>query len=136
MLELRSNLDKKPIIVQTIEELERIAYFTYIKHGVNVFIKYPDIDDHFQYVPSPCTDTLTDKELVDVIILGKDLAMLEKSLDYSELFKPIFAENEKLVEQYKTGNEKALNALLGKFLKDNKGVDPKEVKENLIKLLS
>ena len=43
---------------------------------------------------------------------------------------------EALVTQYKSGNEKALNALLGKFLKSNKGYDPKEVKEELIKLLT
>jgi Asp-tRNA(Asn)/Glu-tRNA(Gln) amidotransferase B subunit len=41
----------------------------------------------------------------------------------------------KLTDQYKSGNEKALNALMGKFLKSNKGYDPKEVKEELIKIL-
>ena len=51
------------------------------------------------------------------------------------MFAPILLENEKLVDQYRSGNDKALNALIGKFLKSNKGYDPKEVKDELMKLL-
>ena len=51
------------------------------------------------------------------------------------LCAPILLENEKLVDQYRSGNDKVLNALIGKFLKSNKGYDPKEVKDELMKLL-
>lgn len=71
-----------------------------------------------------------------MIILGHDLANLETSgLDYSVLLKPIIDANTQLVDQYKSGNEKALNALMGKFLKENKGYNPSEIKDELIKLL-
>lgn len=74
--------------------------------------------------------------LADVVILGLDLANLETSgLDYSVLLKPTIDANTQLVDQYKSGNEKALNALMGKFLKENKGYNPSEIKEELIKLL-
>lgn len=137
MIEIRSHKDKKPIIVNDIETLETTAALVLALFDKRVLIKYPDNDELYEYVYSPSSEyKYTAQMYVDAIILGNDYANLEISLDYGELFKPIFEANEKLVTQYKEGNEKALNALLGKFLKDNKGVDPKEVKEELIKLLS
>ena len=73
---------------------------------------------------------------VNLIILGNDLASLQQKEDFSVLLLPILSSNSALVEQYKSGNEKAVNSLLGKFLKDNKGYDPKEIKEELIKLIN
>lgn len=74
--------------------------------------------------------------LADIIILGLDLANLETNgLDYSVLLKPTIDSNTQLVDQYKSGNEKALNALMGKFLKENKGYNPSDIKDELIKLL-
>lgn len=137
MFELRSHPDKKPIIVNDIETLESIACLVLAYYDKRVLIKYPDVEESFEYMYAPSEDyKFTAQNFVDAIILGNDFTNLEISLDYGELFKPIFEANEKLVAQYKDGNEKALNALLGKFLKDNKGVDPKAVKEELIKLLS
>ncbi len=137
MFELRSHPDKKPIIVNDIESLESIACLVLAHYDKRVLIKYPDVDESFEYMYAPSNNyNFTAQNFVDAIILGNDFSNLEISLDYGVLFKPIFEANEKLVSQYKEGNEKALNALLGKFLKDNKGVDPKAVKEELIKLLS
>lgn len=137
MIELRSTVDKKPIVCNTIENAETIAYLTFMLFDVKVLMKYEGCDEQFEYTPSYKQDfSYNAQQYVDSIILGKDYASLGIEIDYKTLFVPIFEANEKLVEQYKAGNEKALNALLGKFLKDNKGVDPKEVKVELIKLLS
>lgn len=134
MFELRSDPKKFPISVNTYEQAT--AYVNAVKAIYNVDIHVTgDIPEEFsietynQFLKSIKTND------VDLIILGNDLAQLEQKEDFSVLLQPIFDANEKLVEQYKSGNEKALNALLGKFLKDNKGYDPKEVKEEVIKLL-
>lgn len=140
MFEIRSREDKKPIIVQTIDELETIAFNVFVKFDRTVWVKYPDSEEMFEYTyigkKEGISYTVNAQMYVDIVILGLDGATSEKQLDYGEIFKPIFEANMKLVEQYKAGNEKALNALLGKFLKDNRDSNPKDVKEALIKLLS
>lgn len=55
--------------------------------------------------------------------------------DFSAMLLPIIAENASLCEQYRNGNEKALNALMGKVLKIDKTISPVKVKEELIKLI-
>lgn len=134
MFELRSDHKKFPIRVKTFEEAT--AYINTVKAIYNIDIHLTgEIPEEFsielynEFLKNLKTSN------VDLIILGNDLAQLEQKEDFSVLLQPIFDANEKLVEQYKAGNEKALNALLGKFLKDNKGYDPKEVKEEVIKLL-
>jgi Asp-tRNA(Asn)/Glu-tRNA(Gln) amidotransferase B subunit len=42
---------------------------------------------------------------------------------------PIIKENDKLVEQYKSGNDKALNALVGKVMKIDKSYSAVVIKE-------
>jgi aspartyl-tRNA(Asn)/glutamyl-tRNA(Gln) amidotransferase subunit B len=49
---------------------------------------------------------------------------------------PIIKENDKLVEQYKSGNDKALNALVGKVMKIDKSYSAVVIKEELIKLMA
>lgn len=155
-IELRSNPERKPIKVDSVEQAIVYSEMVLSMFNRKLFITYPLCDDSYEYVELDekdvaYTKSYTHEELeqpiqaygksikvsmVDIYILGLDLGMIEATLDYAVLFKPILETNEKMVEQYKSGNDKALNALLGKFLKDNRGTDPKEVKEELIKLLS
>lgn len=137
MFELRSEEKKLPISVPTIEEA--VAYMQIVKtlydRDLLLTGEIPDVFDLEKYNEIIGNYTSKSKTYVDIIILGKDLAQLQQKEDYTVLLTPIFDANEKLVQQYKEGNEKALNALLGKFLKENKGYEPKEVKEEIIKLI-
>lgn len=90
-----------------------------------------DIDAYMNIIKSEMTPTF----LIGYIILLNDLACIEGHVDYASLFYNILKDNSALVEQYKTGNDKALNALMGKFLKEHRGYDPKEVKTELINIL-
>ena len=134
MIELRSEEKKLPIKFNTIEEA--IAVYQHVLlQGRELFIT-GELKDEFDVEKyQNHYYNLSAQNEVDIIILLHDLAQLEQKEDFSIMFAPILSEHEALVTQYKSGNEKALNALLGKFLKSNKGYDPKEVKEELIKLL-
>lgn len=134
MIELRSDEKKLPIKFETLEEATAVYQHVLLK-GRELFIS-GDLKDEFDIKKYQYHfDNPSAQNEVDIIILLHDFAQLEQKEDFSVMFSPILAENESLVTQYKSGNEKALNALLGKFLKSNKGYDPKEVKEELIKLL-
>lgn len=134
MIELRSDPKKLPIKFDTLEEANAVYQHVLLK-GRELFIN-GDLSDDFDIKKyQKHYDNLSAQNEVDIIILFYDLAQLEQKEDFGIMFAPIIAENQTLVTQYKSGNEKALNALLGKFLKINKGYDPKEVKEELIKLL-
>lgn len=135
MIELRSDPKKLPIKFETLEEAQAVYQHVLLK-GRELFI-VGDLKDGFDVEKyHNHYDNLSPQNEVDIIILLHDLAQLEQKEDFSVMLTPILVENEALVSQYKSGNEKALNALLGKFLKSNKGYDPKEVKEELIKLLT
>lgn len=133
--ELRSDEKKLPIYTETIEEA--IAYVQAVKciYQKDIFLTGEldvefDINLYNQFIHNMKSCN------VKLIILGNDLAQLEQKEDFTTLLTPILESNTSLVDQYKAGNEKALNSLLGKFLKENKGYDPKEIKEEFIKLIS
>ncbi len=133
--ELRSDEKKYPIYTETLEEA--CAYIQAVKciYEKDIFLTGDlnvdfDINLYKQFIHNMKTCN------VNLIILGNDLASLQQKEDFSVLLLPILSSNSALVEQYKSGNEKAVNSLLGKFLKDNKGYDPKEIKEELIKLIN
>lgn len=90
-----------------------------------------DIEAYMNIIKSEMTPAF----LIGYIILLNDLACIEGHVDYESLFYNILKDNSALVDQYMTGNEKSLNAIMGKFLKENKGYDPKEVKSALIEIM-
>ena len=62
---------------------------------------------------------------------------LADSGELEEICKKIIDDNAKAVGQYKSGEEKALNFLIGKVMRETKGTaGPQEVRESLIKLIS
>lgn len=134
MFELRSDEKKYPILVESYEE--SCAYVQAIKiiYERDIFVT-GEIPEEFDFEKYSLYFNDMNSRTVNLLILGHDLAQLQQKEDFAVLLTPIFEANEKLVQQYKEGNEKALNALLGKFLKDNKGYEPREVKEEIIKLI-
>ena len=136
MFELRSDEKKYPIRFERFEEAAAMIQLVKSVDDKDLFLT-GDIPDEFdmEYYLNYIRQPMGPKFFIDYYILSRDVAQLEQKEDFGVMFVPILSENEKLVEQYKSGNEKALNALVGKFLKANKGYDPKEVKEELIKIL-
>lgn len=135
MYKLRSQSGKMPINADSLELA--LAYKNAVKFRFDKDIVIePELDYNDGLDVEKYTIIYKQLPLADIIILGLDLANLETNgLDYSILLKPTIDANTQLVDQYKSGNEKALNALMGKFLKENKGYNPSEIKEELIKLL-
>lgn len=66
-------------------------------------------------------------EYVDYMILNEKLSNLVPK-DNTEFIKTFIANNIELANQYTSGNQRILNSLVGKFLKENKGFIPQEVK--------
>ena len=66
-----------------------------------------------------------------MIIDGLFIYHLIKELNIADLVQKYLDENTAIVEQYKGGNLKVINQLLGKILKDNKSIDPKKLKSEL-----
>lgn len=136
MFELRSDPKKVSIKFNTFEECAATIQCVESR-GKVLYLSGDDIPDEFDmdlYIQIT-TSEMTPNFLIGYIILLNDLACIEGTVDYKTLFSNILTENSKLVEQYKVGNDKALNALIGKFLKEHKGYDPKEVKTELINIL-
>lgn len=137
MFELRSDEKKCPIRFERFEEAAAMIQLVKASSCRDLFLSGNEIPEEFdiEYYNEFIKNAMNTAFIVDFIILDHDLAQLEQKEDFGVMFAPIFEENAILVDQYKSGNEKALNALMGKFLKSNKGYDPKEVKEELIKIL-
>ena len=70
----------------------------------------------------------------DYIILEYQLASIIIE-DLSKLLLPIIHANMDIVTQYKNGNIKIINSLIGKVLKKKKGLDPNSVKAELLKIV-
>ncbi len=133
MIELRSDPKKMPIKVASFE-LATAYKQKCLDYGREIYIT-GDIPETFDIDLYTMHYNKLNGGDVDLIILVNDFANLEQKEDYGVLFAPILAENQILVDQYRNGNEKALNAIMGKFLKANKGYLPAEVKAALIEIL-
>lgn len=136
LYELRSDPKKYPIKFERFEEASAMIQLVKSADDKDLFLT-GDIPDEFDmdYYLTFIKNPMGPQFLVDYYILSRDVAQFEQKEDFGVMFAPIISENEKLVDQYRSGNDKALNALIGKFLKSNKGYDPKEVKDELMKLL-
>ncbi len=72
------------------------------------------------------------KEDVDSIILQKGLKQITDSSEIEKIVGTIISENLHLANEYKSGKDKALNALVGKIMKATKGkANPQKVKDIL-----
>jgi aspartyl-tRNA(Asn)/glutamyl-tRNA(Gln) amidotransferase subunit B len=76
-------------------------------------------------------------ELIDKIIAQDGLAQLNDLSELETIVDDVLAANPKSVEQYKAGNGKALNALVGQIMKGSKGkANPQQVNDLLRKKLA
>ncbi len=79
------------------------------------------------------------KDLVPTRKSVKDLVKekgLSKKIDLEAVVKEVIKENKKAVEDYKAGNEKAIQFLIGQVLRNTKAVgDPNKIKELIKKLI-
>jgi aspartyl-tRNA(Asn)/glutamyl-tRNA(Gln) amidotransferase subunit B len=74
---------------------------------------------------------------VDAIIEAKGLKQMNDSGELEKIIDEVLAANPKNVEEYKAGNAKALNGLVGPIMKASKGkANPQQVNEMLKKKLS
>ncbi len=58
---------------------------------------------------------------------------LDKQVDIDSLVDKVIKSNEKAVKDYLEGNDKAINFMIGMILREHKGIDPKEIRERIIK---
>jgi len=74
---------------------------------------------------------------VDAIIASKGLKQMNDSGELEQIIDEVLAANPKNVEEFKAGNAKALNGLVGPIMKASKGkANPAQVNELLLKKLS
>ena len=73
---------------------------------------------------------------MDAIIAAKGLKQMNDSGELEAIVDAVLAANPKNVEEYKGGNGKALNALVGQIMKGSKGkANPQQVNDLLKKKL-
>ena len=79
----------------------------------------------------------TDESRVDAIIDGKGLKQMNDTGALEVIIDEVLAANPKNVEEFKSGNAKALNGLIGPIMKASKGkANPAQVNALLLKKLS
>jgi aspartyl-tRNA(Asn)/glutamyl-tRNA(Gln) amidotransferase subunit B len=79
----------------------------------------------------------TDGGEVDAIIEAKGLKQMNDTGALEAIIDEVLAANPKNVEEFKAGNVKALNGLVGPIMKASKGkANPAQVNELLLKKLS
>jgi hypothetical protein len=140
--ELRSEANRMPITFKTLEECSAMVQYLSFKNVDVIFTDLTDKNDICEFDFDlykkhlhDFTNKLNHQRYIDSLILIKNCANHE-SINYSDLLMPIIKENDKLVEQYKNGNDKALNALVGKVMKIDKSYSAVVIKEELIKLMA
>jgi aspartyl-tRNA(Asn)/glutamyl-tRNA(Gln) amidotransferase subunit B len=86
--------------------------------------------------PSGYGVTDTTFELIDAIIEAKGLKQMNDSGALEQIVDTVLAANPKNVEEFKAGNAKALNALVGQIMKGSQGkANPAQVNALLMKKL-
>jgi aspartyl-tRNA(Asn)/glutamyl-tRNA(Gln) amidotransferase subunit B len=80
-------------------------------------------------------DSISDEgafAIVDSLIESKGLRQMSDSSELEKIVDQVLAANPKNVEEYKSGNTKALNALVGQIMKGSKGkANPQQVNDLL-----
>jgi len=86
------------------------------------------------------TSGLTDYAKKDLILkaieTGKEPEIEERTADAVKIIEQVLEENPKAVEQYRAGDQKVLNFLVGQGMRLSRGaLDPKELREAIVKRL-
>lgn len=71
-------------------------------------------------------------EMIDQIISSKGLAIVQDTGAIDTAISEVIGRSAKAIADYKSGNEKAVGALIGQVMKAVKGADPQTVREKLL----
>ncbi|MBC8116607.1 MAG: Asp-tRNA(Asn)/Glu-tRNA(Gln) amidotransferase subunit GatB, partial [Candidatus Saccharimonas sp.] len=86
--------------------------------------------------PPVAPQTVLSVSRIDEIITAKGLAIVEDTGAIDAAIAAVLARSEKAIADFKSGNEKAIGALIGQVMKQVKGADPQAVREKLLAALS
>jgi aspartyl-tRNA(Asn)/glutamyl-tRNA(Gln) amidotransferase subunit B len=135
--EVSAFINKKGIEINDVEVPDPVALGYVIKKVVSGEINGNGAKTAFQEM---CTRTHKDisdlADFVDQIIKDRDLKQMSDTGELEAIIDTVLASNAKSVEEYKAGNAKAFNALVGQAMKATKGKgNPAQVNELLKKKL-
>ena len=117
-------------------------FFNNVNHWLVAITLFPD---YIIELPIEDNDSQFNEEeynkFIKEFINSPDYIILEHQIglalvgNLSELLLPIIHANMDIVTQYKNGNIKIINSLIGKVLKSQKGLDPNSIKSELLKIV-
>lgn len=80
-------------------------------------------------------DIMENDDSVEKVLSDHDVKSMSEE-ELVQIIKNVLVENEKLVNDYKSGNERVMKAIMGLIMKETRGnANPKDVTDNLKKLL-
>ena len=80
-------------------------------------------------------DIMENDDSVEKVLSNHDVKSMSEE-ELVQIIKNVLDENEKLVNDYKSGNERVMKAIMGLIMKETRGnANPKDVTDNLKKLL-
>ena len=80
-------------------------------------------------------DIMENDDSVEKVLSNHDVKSMSEE-ELVQIIKNVLVENEKLVNDYKSGNERVMKAIMGLIMKETRGnANPKDVTDNLKKLL-
>ncbi len=135
--EVSAFINKKGIDIDDVEVPNSVALGHVIKKVASGEINGNGAKTAFQEMCVRKHNALLDlAEFIDQIIKDRDLKQMSDSGELEGIIDGVIAANAKSVEEYKAGNAKAFNALVGQAMKATKGKgNPAQVNELLKKKL-
>ncbi len=135
--EVSAFINKKGIDIDDVEVPDPVALGYVIKKVVSGEINGNGAKTAFQEMCTRTHKGISDlADFVDQIIKDRDLKQMSDTGELEAIIDTVLASNAKSVEEYKAGNAKAFNALVGQAMKATKGKgNPAQVNELLKKKL-
>ena len=135
--EVSAFINKKGIEIDDVEVPDPVALGYVIKKVVSGEINGNGAKTAFQEMCIRIHNDISDlADFVDQIIKDRDLKQMSDTGELEAIIDTVLASNAKSVEEYKAGNAKAFNALVGQAMKATKGKgNPAQVNELLKKKL-
>ena len=135
--EVSAFINKKGIDIDDVEVPDPVALGYVIKKVASGEINGNGAKTAFQEMCIRMHNDISDlADFVDQIIKDRDLKQMSDTGELEAIIATVLASNAKSVEEYKAGNAKAFNALVGQAMKATKGKgNPAQVNELLKKKL-
>ena len=135
--EVSAFINKKGIDIDDVEVPDPVALGYVIKKVVSGEINGNGAKTAFQEMCTRTHKGISDlADFVDQIIKDRDLKQMSDTGELEKIIDDVLAANPKNVEEFKAGNAKALNGLVGPIMKASKGkANPGQVNALLMKKL-